>query len=156
VIAYAYGNIHTVSPYGADHRQITRLDGYCADLQWSSDSQRIYFHHTEARAAYDDPNHTTSWVVNRDGSGLRRLRFNLGDRRVWFWFQYSIRHPGDLIAYSALDATHSGGVIWVMGPEGSQPRQITRPKERSNPTHEEPITVVRLSLRGRLWRTRCR
>ena len=49
-----------------------RLVGYApANPYWSQDSQKVYFHWKQA----DEPRlkETSLYVVNRDGSGLRRL-----------------------------------------------------------------------------------
>ncbi len=120
------GNICAVEADGTDYRQLTHLNGWCANLQWSADGQRIYFHFTPSPATFGDPSVTKSWVVNSDGSAQQRLSFDLGDPRVHFWFQFSVG-PADRVAYSGLDSTGAGGVIWTMNVDGSDRRQITRP-----------------------------
>jgi Tol biopolymer transport system component len=120
------GSICVVEIDGTNFRQVTHLDGWCTDLQWSADGQRIYFHFTPSPATLGDPSVTRSWVVNSDGTGLHPLAVDLGDPRVHFWFQFSIG-PGDRVAYSGLDPTGAGGVIWTMNIDGSDRRQVTVP-----------------------------
>ena len=120
------GNICCVEKDGTRYRQITRLSGWCADLQWSADGQRIYFHFTPGSATFGNPAVTKSWVVNEDGTDAHQLPFDLGDPRVHFWFQFSIG-PEDRVAYSGLDPTGSGGVIWTMNVDGTERCQITVP-----------------------------
>ncbi len=120
------GNIVAVDLAGTNYRQITHLNGWCADLQWSADGQRIYFHFTPSPAPFDDPATTQSWVVNSDGSGQRRLSVDLGDLRVHFWFHFAVGR-GDRVAYTGLDPTGAGGVIWTMNIDGSDRRQVTSP-----------------------------
>ena len=121
------GNICIIGVGGGPLRQLTHLSGYCADLQWSTDGQTIYFHFTPSPSAFGDPATTSSWVVHADGSGLRQLPFDLGDRRVHFWFQFSLSHPGDRVAYTGMDSTGRGGVIWTMDSDGRNRRQLTSP-----------------------------
>ena len=120
------GNICAVEADGSNYRQLTHLDGWCADLQWSADGQRIYFHFTPSPATLGDPPSTKSWVVNSDGTGQHQLPLDLGDPRVHFWFQFSVG-PGDRVAYTGLDQTGAGGVIWTMNIDGSDRHQLTMP-----------------------------
>lgn len=121
------GNVCVVGLDDGRFRQVTRLNGYCADLQWSSEGQSVYFHFTPAPASYGDPRVTTSYLVNFDGSGLRQLGANLGDPRVHFWFQFALRRGDDLVAFTGPDSSGKGGVIWTMNLDGSHRRQITTP-----------------------------
>ena len=80
---------------------------------WSPDGSRIAFASTDRNL----------WIVKTDGSGLEQLTSDTAHQSAPAWAP-----DGSLIAYCSLPVT--GGLlgaddIWVMTPDGGNPRQLT-------------------------------
>ena len=90
---------------------------------WSADGELIAYASTRSGS-------TQIWMMNADGSDQRQLTFGLGpdypDANVPSW-----SFDGSLIAFwSGFERRY--GEIWVIEPDGSNPRQVTETADPRN------------------------
>jgi TolB protein len=113
---------------GGAVRQITHMTAstpYAMDVNkpaWSPDGKRLVFEVQNLRTA-DPPNSRALFVVNADGSGLRRLTewsLNAGDAPDW-------SPDGTRILFRAVSrAQRHSGNLYTIRPDGTGLRQLTR------------------------------
>ena len=90
-----------------------------AQVRWSGDSAKIYFQWKEAKDPVSAPLDT--WVVNRDGSGLRRLTHD--EERLAPVAQSDTNRDRTMTVYS-----QDGDIVVVESASGRR-RQMTRTSE---------------------------
>jgi TolB protein len=102
---------------------------------WSPDGQRLAF--TSSR----DGN-TKIYVVNRDGSGLRRLTNHPENDVTPTWSP-----TGQQIAWTSNRGGNAN--IWIMNADGTQPRQLTREGHADRATWSPaPLNEIAYTARG--------
>jgi Tol biopolymer transport system component len=116
-----------ISSDGVSWGRIITVSGTAQHPHWSSDGQKLFFDLTPSPLLPGDTGATTTWVVNLDGTGLRKWPVNLGDPRVTFAFPFQLDQSGLRVAFVGLDATGKRGVIWTMNLSGTNRKQLTRP-----------------------------
>jgi TolB protein len=118
LIAYYSGELWAMRPDGTHAHAITDVEGeYPA---WSPDGTKLAFMSGAPDARGIDPNYDV-FVVNRDGSGLRRLTDWPGEDGYPAWSP-----DGKRIAFSS---THGGPgplryLLYVMNADGSDKRRV--------------------------------
>lgn len=129
-IAYTCGNFElcVMGADGAAPARLTTNDwprafGYDTSPAWSPDGTAIAFVRT---VAGDD----TIWIVNSDGSGLRRLPVPAGVNNHPSFSpdgaSIAFDHAEDQTSSSSDLQESSDGHIWVIGVDGSAPHSLTR------------------------------
>jgi Tol biopolymer transport system component len=97
------------------------FEGDTGDAAWSPDSRQLVFSHVNS-ALTAPAGATALYVINRDGSGQRRLTplsLRAGGRAAWF-------PDGRAIAFRSVPAGDApGGQIYTIRPDGSGVHQIT-------------------------------
>ncbi len=124
-------DLYTAKADGSDLQRLTTSPGYDAEATLSPDGQTIVF--TSLRDGDID-----IYTMRVDGTGLRRLTHALGydggpffshDGRYIVWRRSVLATAQDSADYQALLAQSlvrpSRMEIWVMGADGSDPRQVT-------------------------------
>jgi Tol biopolymer transport system component len=109
---------------GSNYRRITSLHQHSAWPQWWSDSRRIFFD----RAPYEcgpNQNGRSTWVINEDGTGLRKWSANLGDNDVQFGFPFALSPDGTRAAFIGKDSTRTLGVLCIRNLDGTCRKQLT-------------------------------
>jgi Tol biopolymer transport system component len=127
-----FGDIYVVNPDGTGLLRLNppRLQLGAADCcrpaaDWSPDGSQVAF------AAFWKPNiaharRTALFVVNADGTGLRRITpFGLGARDGARWSP-----DGQLIAFNTLFIRGGSPQIWVVHPDGTGLTELTLPTHR--------------------------
>jgi len=113
------GEIYAMRPDGSEMRRLTNNTLVDTDPDWSPDGQRIAFASARDSLPGAPERRPDIFVMNEDGSGVRRL------------FQSSLAawHPrwspdGRRIAFESYDPAVSGFRVYVMNADGSNVRQI--------------------------------
>jgi Tol biopolymer transport system component len=126
MIAFSGGDaqIYVVNADGTGLRLLTRISDNSHNLQsvegpaWSPDGRRIAFDVYKETNNLDQPQWNQIYVINIDGSGLRRLR------SVWQDTDPAWSPDGRKIAFSSY--TGSPSQIYVMNVDGSGRRLLTK------------------------------
>ena len=111
--------IYAADADGKNLRNLTHspgIDGRFDGMLWSPDSRRILFAST--RDTRDDAN-PELYVMNADGSGVRRLTHLPGEERLLSWSS-----DGRLIAFDP-ESGKPRWAFWVMNVDGGGMRKVT-------------------------------
>lgn len=105
--------IYLMRANGTGLRRVThdRFVDYQPD--WAPDGQHLVFVSTRPFRS------SALCVMNINGTGFRRLPLN-GTMPAW-------SPDGETIAFVRFDASSGSEAIWLINPDGSNPRQLTRP-----------------------------
>jgi len=105
-----------VNPDGSNERTVQLPPGYDVEsFAWSLDGRRLVF---PAHPPGDDSWRPFLYVVNADGSGLRKLM------RLRDYLSFPVWSPrGDKIAFDMQDDGYHA--VWVINPDGSGARRLT-------------------------------
>ena len=105
--------IYLMRANGTGLRRVThdRFVDYQPD--WAPDGQHLVFVSTRPFRS------SALCVMNLNGTGFRRLPVN-GIMPAW-------SPDGETIAFVRFDASSGSEAIWLINPDGSNPRQLTRP-----------------------------
>jgi TolB protein len=125
-IAYYSGQLYAMRPDGRRARAVTRVEGeYPA---WSPDGRRLAFMSAQPDARGRDPNYDVV-VVNRNGSGVRRLTYWPGEDGWPAWSP-----DGKRIAFSTTHGDHAGDfALYVMNADGSGKRPVVTSRSAAFP-----------------------
>jgi TolB protein len=118
LIAFYSGELYVMRVDGRRMRPVTRVEGeYPA---WSPDSRRLAFMSAEPGARGSNPNYDI-FVVDRDGTGLRRLTDWPGEDGWPAWSP-----DGKRLAFTTRHAVAAGGDydVWLMNADGSSKRRL--------------------------------
>lgn len=100
---------------GTSQRQVTRIDSLNESFSWSPDSSRIVFESDRDQPFsldIDNPQQWELYVINADGTGVRRLT-DSDQHSLWpAWSP-----DGKTIAYAS--GTSGSAAIYQMNPDGS-------------------------------------
>jgi Tol biopolymer transport system component len=117
LIAFYSGQLLVMRPDGGGQRAVTDVEGeYPA---WSPDGRRLAFMSAEPGTRGSNPNYDV-FVVNRDGTGLRRLTDWPGEDGWPAWSP-----DGEWIAFTTTHGVGSGRFdVWVMRADGGAKRRV--------------------------------
>lgn len=124
-----YADIYTSSATGGDLRRLTHFPAYSGDANgaaWSPDGKRLVFNRTTSSIS-KPPNRHAVFVINADGSALRRLtpwRLNGGDGPDW-------SPDGSRILFRAIAAEEGpSGDLYTVNPDGTNLTRLTRQSDK--------------------------
>jgi TolB protein len=108
---------HALTAFSTDHP----FAGDTNDATWSPDSQRLVLTHLNSPLS-DPPGGIALFVINRDGTGLRRLtpwELRAGGRAAWF-------PDGRRLAFRTVPpGEETGGDIYTIRADGTGLRRLT-------------------------------
>ena len=111
--------LYAVDADGTNSRNLTRspgIDGRSGGMLWSPDSRRIVYSSTRDTRDDDNPE---LYVMNADGSGVRRLTHLPGEERLLSWSS-----DGRRIAFDP-ESGKPRWAFWVMNVDGGGMRKVT-------------------------------
>ena len=111
--------IYAADADGSNVRNLTRspgIDGRASGVLWSPDSRRIAFVSTRDTRDQDNPE---LYVMNADGTGIRRLTHLPGDKWLLSWSS-----DGRKIAFGRYP-DKPRWAFWVMNADGTGMRKVT-------------------------------
>lgn len=129
---------------GSAYHRLTALQGSARNPEWSPDGSLLFFDFIPPPCNQLESRRET-WVMNSDGSGIRKWGVNLSDPGVTRSFPFAISRVNGRCASVGLDSTGRHGVIVTQNLDGSGRRQVT-----SGPTDTlatRAISTARSALR---------
>ena len=111
--------LHVMRPDGTEQRRLTRDSANDLGGHWSPDGRQILFSRAEYSRATEPAQPRDIYIMNADGSGMRRLYRGPGDA---YWPRWS--PDGSSIAFHQADPG-VGVRIWIMQADGSNPQLVT-------------------------------
>ncbi|MBA2464153.1 MAG: PD40 domain-containing protein [Nocardioidaceae bacterium] len=105
---------------GSDFRQLTDLPGISEVADYSPDGSRIVFDRFVPRP--DTPFFTSLWVMDADGRNPQPL---FGEDSTTFDVEPEYSPDGSKIVFGRIDPVTEREALFVVGADGSRPRQIT-------------------------------
>jgi Tol biopolymer transport system component len=105
-------------------RRLTFERGRVRHPRWLHGGVELAFEFAseECWSSVDPVYHT--WSVRTDGTGLRRLPFDLGDPRVESGYPPAVDVSGEKVAFVGLDGSGGAAALFVMGLDGRIRRQV--------------------------------
>ena len=121
--------IYAMRPDGSESRQLTQNAVFDDDADWSPDGGRIAFVSAQDSTPDAPTRRPEIFVMNADGSGMRRLLETAGTARHPRWSP-----DGRRIAFVRFDADPGGFRPYLMDSDGSNVRLLTAsPAENFSP-----------------------
>jgi TolB protein len=124
-------DVYVMNPDGSHKRQLTHTEN-SGEPRWSPDGRRIVFVRGGCHATRCQEAASALWVMNADGSGQRRLTSGRSIDNDPRWSP-----DGKYIAFTRGTACKANGCnldIWLIRPDGTGARQLTRDGRSSWPT----------------------
>lgn len=112
--------IYAIRPDGSEPRQLTHNGYLDDDPDWSPDGKRIVLVSAQDSTPGAPTRRPEIFVMNADGSEMRRLLVTTGPARHPRWSP-----DGGRIAFAAYDAEVQGYRLYVMNSDGSNVRLLT-------------------------------
>ena len=121
------GDVYVMNGDGSGQQNVTRDPAFYESVVWSPDGRRLAFAAQKRVKAHRDVWATNVYVMNADGSGLRRLTWTAwSDHPVWSpdgrriaFLRHSSKPPGN-------DTGPTVSEIYVINADGTRLRRRTR------------------------------
>ena len=112
--------IFVMRPDGSGSRRLTNNALFDANPSWSPDGRRIVFVRAQDSIPGSPARRPDIFVMNADGSGVRRLHESLGAASEPRWSP-----DGQRIAFEEIDPSSGRFQLYVMSADGSNMRRLT-------------------------------